>query len=111
MTACPFTLSDVLAEFETHPGRWKKGPRMEVIRALKRLPEDFNISLADLPADETRLAAIIDAKMHWRRDGFKRERTFRNFRARVLRAARETHPGSMFGHIRTRFAGGESGAA
>ena len=95
MTDCPFNLSDVLAELETHPGRWKKGPRMEMIRALKRLPKKFNMALEDLPADEVELAAILDAKMHWRRDGFNCERSFQNFRGRVLRAAREVRPGGM----------------
>jgi len=100
MTDCPFNLSDVLADLEAHPGRWKKGPRVEMIRALKRLAKTFKMSLEDLPANEVELAAILDAKMHWRRDGFRRERTFQNFRSRILRAVRETRPGGLPRFIR-----------
>lgn len=95
MSDFSFTLVDTVKDLEARPNRWKATARRQMIESINRLPKFINLELEQLPANEQQLAAVIDAKMNWQRDGFNTKRNFTNFRGRVLRAVRETRPASM----------------
>lgn len=83
------SLADVRVRLDENAFGWPAASRRQMLNALDRLSKLTETSLADLPQDEETLAGIIDRQLHWRRHGFQTARAFRDFRGRVLRAARE----------------------
>jgi len=90
MTPRARTLAETRDLLEQNVKNWPAASRRQMLNALDRLSRLTGTPLAELPAEETALAALIDGALGWRAAGFKSPAAFRDFKGRVARAARET---------------------
>jgi len=88
----PQTLADVRAALDANTRGWRAAPRRQMANALDRLGQLLNTPLAELPAREDRILALIDGNLGWASDGFRSAKAFGDWRGRVARACRETTP-------------------